>query len=299
MNCVPCQAKLEDFLYGELKESQAAEVRAHLEACGACSALREQLELENSIFARFYEETALEPTEEMWRSISARIRAEPAPQPQPESGGGWMASIGIGAWAWLFKPVIWRQAGFAVLLIAISVSATIFFFKRSQQRDEDLARRNDRTAAPATPKSASPTPGPSEAPEASGERTVVVSEPAKSATERPQTSSGAKRSAPAARQPVQPARRPSERELLDQQIARAVREYRSAIQLLDRAIAKRRAGFDPELVKQYESSLALIDESIAASRRAFRERPGDPASGQFLLAAYARKVELMQEIALR
>ncbi|HKX32008.1 MAG TPA: hypothetical protein VJ302_30250, partial [Blastocatellia bacterium] len=193
----------------------------------------------------------------------------------PETGSDWLMGLaGAGIWAWLSKPMIWRQAAFAALLVAISVSATIFFFKRSQQPDGPLARRQD-----PSPSVETPTPAP-----ASATPPVVT----------PAVTPAPKRSVP-----VPSAKPLTERELLDRQIVRAEREYRGAIRLLDRAIAKRQDQFDPELVKQYESSLALIDESIAASRRAFRERPGDLAAGQFLLAAYARKVELMQDLALR
>ncbi|MBP6823641.1 MAG: hypothetical protein KA368_18980, partial [Acidobacteria bacterium] len=80
---------------------------------------------------------------------------------------------------------------------------------------------------------------------------------------------------------------------------RTEREYKNAIKLLDQAVAKRRSGIEPEAFKKYESSLALIDSSIAQSKRALRELPNDLVAGQFLLAAYARKVELMQEIAMQ
>jgi len=86
---------------------------------------------------------------------------------------------------------------------------------------------------------------------------------------------------------------------MNRQIARAEREYQKAVGMLDQVIAKRRDRLDPELIKQYESSLALIDDSIAASRRSMQERPGDPTAGQFLLAAYARKLDLMQDMAMR
>jgi hypothetical protein len=36
-----------------------------------------------------------------------------------------------------------------------------------------------------------------------------------------------------------------------------------------------------------------------ARRRALRERPDDPTAGQFLLAAYAKKLGLMQDIAMQ
>ena len=86
--------------------------------------------------------------------------------------------------------------------------------------------------------------------------------------------------------------------MIRQQIARAEREYQGAVRLLERAIARRRNSLDPTVVREYESSLALIDSSIRQSRAALRANPDDLSTGQFLLATYARKVELMQDIAL-
>ena len=91
----------------------------------------------------------------------------------------------------------------------------------------------------------------------------------------------------------------TEDEVLSQQIAKATREYQSAIHLLERTIAKRKTQLDEGTVKQFESSLAMIDASIASSRTALRTHPNDPTAARFLLAAYSKKVELMQEIAMR
>ena len=55
MNCERCKVELEDFLYGELAERLAAEVRQHLAGCDGCTAERGRLESENSLFAEFYE----------------------------------------------------------------------------------------------------------------------------------------------------------------------------------------------------------------------------------------------------
>ena len=92
---------------------------------------------------------------------------------------------------------------------------------------------------------------------------------------------------------------PSEQEVISRQVARATKEYQGAILLLEKAVARRRTELDPAAAAQYESSLAIIDDSIAASRRALHENPSDPNAARFLLAAYSRKVDLMQEIALR
>ncbi len=262
MNCERSQAELEDFLSGELSEARAAEIRAHLGGCFACAAARDEVERENELFAQFYEQTALEPSEETWASIRSRLDAKPPrPPPTEPAGGGWFA--------WLFRPAVVRQFAFAVVLIALSVAATTFFLKRGKEENKDVAIDHGPAATPTPQPTVAPTPAPSPNP--------VVRPP----------------------QPAVRRKQLTDQEMLNQQLARAEREYQNAIRMLDQAIVKRKDSLDPGVFKQYESSLALIDNSIAQSRRALRDRPNDPAAGQFLLAAYGRKVELMQDIAMR
>jgi Putative zinc-finger len=272
MSCELCRSELEDFLSGELSESRASEIRAHLASCGACASARGDLERENELFARYYDQTAAEPSSAMWESIRQQIRAETVPLRDKKDDGGWLAGLaGNGAFSWLFSSSMLRQAAFSLLLIALTVAVTTWVLRRGRDELKQVENREMATASPSPATAATP-------PE-------IMPPPKKSRADVP-------RATPRAR-PL------SDQGLINQQIARAEREYRNAIKLLDSAIAKRKDGFDPELIKQYESSLALIDSSIAASRRALRERPNDLAAGQFLLAAYARKVELMQDFSMR
>lgn len=271
MNCELCRSELEDFLYGELSEARASRVRAHLAACRDCAAAHDSLERENSIYTRYYERIAVDPSPEMWNAIRQRIRAgesraEAEPAQEKKARGG--------ALTWLFRPSLLRQAAFSVLLVALTVAVTTWVLKRG--RDE--VRKSE--PGNVVQKMPIPTPQPAATPPV-----------------------------PTAKQPEVAVRRaPRARRLsgasagnnqIGEQIARAEREYRHAIKLLDSAVASRKGALDPELLKQYENSLALIDSSIAASRHALRERPDDLAAGQFLLAAYARKVELMQDFSMR
>jgi len=80
-------------------------------------------------------------------------------------------------------------------------------------------------------------------------------------------------------------------------IARAEKEYEKAIGLLTDVVEKRKASLDPQLVAELEKNLKVIDENIAATRKAFREHPSDPEYALYMLAAYARKVDLLQEVA--
>jgi len=286
MNCERCQNEIEDFLYGELDGARAAGIRAHLTNCAACAAAREDLERENELFAQFYEQTAIEPASEMWEPIRARINT--APQSQTQSEIGWLERLRKGMSGWLFAPAqtaLLRQASFAILLIALSVAITTIYLKRSEKDAGDVAGGGDKITPATTPQQVS-TPIPSPSTDIAG-------------GQKPIKNGSSPKGGPPAIHRAAPARQLTDQEMMNQQIARAEREYQKAIRMLDQAIAKRRGGLDPALVKQYESSLALIDGSIASSRRALRQRPDDPTAGQFLLAAYAKKLDLMQDVAMQ
>jgi tetratricopeptide (TPR) repeat protein len=283
MNCERCKNELEDFLYGELGESLSAEIRAHLMNCAVCAAMRDEIGRENEIFGQFYEQTSIEPAAEMWEAIRARINSEVRGRAQIERGRGWLERLRAGAFGRLLAPATLRQAAFAALLIALSVAATTIYLKLGENGAEKIAGGGEQaTPTPAPRRDATPSPS------------IDIATVARPNNAAPAT--------PGARPPINRAAPPrplTEQELMNRQIARAEREYQKAIRLLDQAIAKQRDRLDPGLIRQYESSLALIDDSIAASRRALRERPDDPTAGQFLLAAYAKKLDLMQDIAMK
>ena len=266
MNCEHCQAELEDFLYGELGPARAAAVKTHLAGCADCRRARADLGREAELFAGYHERTALEPTPEMWEQIRTRIEAD---GPAPGRGAtGWLGRLSLLP---LLQPAVLRQLAFGALLVGVSVAATAIYLRerRPEPRRPEISTQTTPTPVPgSTPAVPDATPAPTAPPQI------------------------------AAVKPKPRAPKLSEEELIGQQVARAEREYQGAIRLLDRAIARRRDGLGPAILAQYQSSLALIDGSIEASRRALRDHPRDPAAGQFLLAAYAKKVELMQEIAM-
>ena len=278
MNCERCQTELEDFLYGELSERLSVETRAHLADCAGCAAMRDNLEREHELFAQFYEQTANDPTAETWDAIRARITTEPARQAPIEAKPRWWQSL-ISGW---LTPAVLRQVALALLLVALSVAATIVLMKRGDD-GKNIAQQGGKQEV-------TPLPSPAPSPTTNVAQVEPLAKPSP-ANQPPAQQTGAKREAVKVR-PL------SDQELIIRQLARAEREYQGAIKMLDRAVAKRRDQIQPEAFKQYQASLALIDSSIAQSRRALHERPEDPSASQFLLAAYARKVELMQTIAM-
>ncbi|MEP7340649.1 MAG: hypothetical protein ABI977_23155, partial [Acidobacteriota bacterium] len=263
------------FLYGESSERLAGQMRAHLADCAECTALRDELEREHELFTQFYEQTAIDPTSETWEAIRTRIAEEPVRQ-VTETKPRWWQSL-AGGWP---TPVLMRQAAFALLLVALSVTATVLLMKRGDD-GKNIARHDDQQNVNPSPQPPAPSP-----------TTNVAQVKPDTAITPPPVKPGNVRRDAVKPQPL------SDQELLARQLARAEREYQGAIRMLDQAIAKRRDDIAPEAFKQYQASLALIDNSIAQSKRALRERPDDPGASQFLLAAYAKKVELMQTVAM-
>jgi len=81
-------------------------------------------------------------------------------------------------------------------------------------------------------------------------------------------------------------------------IQRAEREYMSAIETLGDIVASLQPPMNAALRAELEQSLLIIDENISSMREAFFAHPSDPELAHYLLAAYNRKVELLQEFAV-
>jgi hypothetical protein len=281
MNCENCQLELEDLFYGELPPGRVAELRAHLSGCDECRDVEATIARETEIFSSYYTQTEIEPPAQMWGAIRDRIRTE---EPVRVARRGWGERFSGGIFGWLLQPVVLRQAAAALALILVTVAVTVFLTSRKDE-GQQLAG-NHSTPAPSPAPSVTVTPAPTPTSNQTGELIVKGSGRAAVKNER-------------VARPTPAPKTLSDEELIRAQVARAEREYVSAIRLLDRAVAQRKGQIDNSVYAQYEASLALIDDSIEKSRTALRAHPGDMTAGQFLLTAYARKVELMQEFVLR
>jgi hypothetical protein len=81
-----------------------------------------------------------------------------------------------------------------------------------------------------------------------------------------------------------------------QSVQRAEQEYLRAIQQLSAVVEKQKSTLEPRVIADLQSNLKLIDEHIAATRSAYYAHPQDPELGLFMLAAYSRKVQLLQDL---
>jgi hypothetical protein len=114
----------------------------------------------------------------------------------------------------------------------------------------------------------------------------------------------------AERKPVVPSNDPAQvlvasqnNEMLRRQRAteRLVREaeskYLAAIRMLSEDVNRKRTRLDPQVAARFDETLATIDRSIAETRRTVLRQRNDPVAVQYMLSAYAKKVEVMREMA--
>ncbi|MCA1557660.1 MAG: hypothetical protein LC731_03865, partial [Acidobacteria bacterium] len=83
----------------------------------------------------------------------------------------------------------------------------------------------------------------------------------------------------------------------DQLVREAEQKYRAAISLLARDAKRRRTLLEPDVLARFDQTLTAVDRTISETRRAVRQQPDDPVAVQYMLAAYAKKVEVLREMA--
>ncbi len=260
MKCGDLQDLIEDYHDGRLDAELAASVQLHLGNCPQCAEALVVMQNEEKLYLSYREtlERDLVVKPEIWSHVRARIEAEGIIAPDARN----LPSRGmqLGRWlSFLGGPHWARQLGFAALLVVLSIAGTLFFVRN----------RADIT---------------------SNSRMQPVSVPAPGSTP----------------MPARPAELqtgtndiPSERSLeaAVRAIQRAERDYLDAIHLLNDIVDHRKPSLDPKLVRELDSNLKAIDANIAATRKAYYAHPSDPYLAQYMLTAYGKKVELLQELA--
>ena len=117
MKCDVCLQFLEEYIDGELKESDAAPVSSHLVTCVSCASEFEALTAEQEIYSRYDREMNVAPT--MWNEIAARtVDLRRTAETQAENRRrNWFA----------LPSLSWSLAGaLAVLLIAVALGVAYF-----------------------------------------------------------------------------------------------------------------------------------------------------------------------------
>jgi len=275
MKCEQCRALIEDYFDGELNESAASQVRAHLGTCMSCASVAAAIGREQEIYATY--EREIEVPVNLWSNIHARI------QEDREVGSGSLLSR-VRAWLARGNAGLRLSPAFAaaLMVIAIVATATVMHYLHSRTQNE-----RDSISAQAT----NPSPRGGDSNEA-----VVNPRPTQSSVPSPPSNSEpavvqrspkttvAKRTPPPAPDPATLVRE-------------AEQKYVAAIGILSRDLKTRRRQLDPETRSRFDIALAEIDQSIDATRQAVRRNPNDPIAIGYMLTAYAKKVDFLRETA--
>jgi anti-sigma factor RsiW len=315
MKCEECTTgALEEFLDGELDERRAAAIDAHLAACHGCALRYEALLDEQTIYAGY--ERDVQVTPHMWAGIAASIASEAEPRGGAESlfkkvrtqkVRAWLANVLV---APRFSPVLTA----ALMLLAIGATATVMKYLSAQtDATRDIAASSQPRAV-ATPASIVPQPTPAATPVVSpgASKNNAPSVNANMQTDgrekSPPPESRRKRDAEL-RTPAMPANDPAqllvanrngEQQRRQRATERLVREaeskYVAAIKLLSEDVNRKRTRLDPQVAARFDETLATIDRSIAETRRTVLKHGNDPVAVQYMLSAYAKKVEVMREM---
>lgn len=293
MKCEDCQKVLEEYFDGELGERAEVEVRAHLMNCEGCSQALEALGDEQNVYALYVRDADVSPA--LWAGISARISEEE----RARKGSlieRWRRML-AGAFA---TPRLSPALTFALLVL--SVGATAGLMKYMQSRSD-----NAQPVASKQPDKAQPVP------------TAIVEQPVESADgkEAEPVTGGSEQFAQGGErneEKTAPAYRSADRfegrraaasdtvgfpyeDSPEQLVREAEQKYRAAIALLARDAKRRRTLLEPDVRARFDQTLAAVDQTINETRNAARRQPDDPVALQYMLAAYAKKVEVLREMA--
>jgi hypothetical protein len=259
---------LDEYVEDELNERQAAQASAHINVCAECADHYEELKRERQIYFRYF--TSLEATPALSVGVRAAIAETERKRASDNQGlrERLLAAFGISS----FNPA--HGAVALALLITLGVVISVMKFQSAGNRSqpEPVSQKGD---APEPP--------------------ILIAE-GRGDDQRKQD---APRSIPVKRAPQNtfsagPTLKPTAVEAVE----KARRQYLKALATLSRDI-ERRPRLSPEVLSQFEKSLADVDRTISATQQAVRQQPGDVAAVQYMTAAYAKKIELLRDIAGR
>lgn len=270
MKCEEFLSMIEEYFDSELDEKNSRLVATHIAACNGCAVEYDKLCREQELYASYEREVDVTPV--LWAGVQARIREEKAIRPTGRIRQ-WMD-------AFFGTPRLSLVATAALVVIAVGATVAVMSYLNSRNQPNNLSAGNQ--TAENNPPSNSTTQGGTDnqkpddvtppAPEKGGTQPVAF--------------------------PNKPPRTEAARKPTPEQLIReAEQKYVAAIALLSKEVNRRRTEIDPAVLARFDSALAAIDRTIEDTRRAVRQSPNDPIALQYMLAAYAKKVDVMREMA--
>ncbi|HEY6333892.1 MAG TPA: zf-HC2 domain-containing protein [Blastocatellia bacterium] len=284
MRCEDALSFIEEYVDGELDERSARALTAHMASCESCHQAYEELKREQEIYSRYHRDIDTGVSQALWAGVYSRIQAEKV----AKSNGP--VSRFYQRLALVFSGPRLSPA-WAVMMVVLAVALTVLtmeYLRREDRRPaQQLAGGSSNQVqpvpSPVTQPSQVPAPGVSPGTVAQTQEAPIGPERA----HKPETVRAVKpmaEKAPSKASPEEVVREAEEKQL-------------AAIAMLSREIDRRRSDLDPGVVAKFQVALTAIDRTIAETRQAVHQHPGDPVAAQYMLAAYAEKIEVLKEIA--
>ena len=278
MRCDDCQPRLEEYFDGELNQQLARQVQDHLTDCVLCSQILHGLNTEHEIYGSYAPDIQVTP--QMWSNVRARLAVTNT------ATRATMLDYLFAAFTNRFtrpRISVWTTAGLVVAAIGLTI-LVMRYATPTQQQDPH----------PVTAALPHPT-----AEKATDQRVVPERETTKAAagpTRAPRFPRNTG-SLYAQKSRTRPTDSPSLRTKTPSQLVQeAEQKYLMAIALLSLPAQRQRSRLDAVAQAKIEQALVSIDRTIAGTRMVVRKHPNDPVAVQYMLTAYARKVDMLREM---
>lgn len=282
MKCEDYLPIIESYVDGELDSQMAQRVRTHLAMCDSCQDFVSELRQEQEVYAIYKREVDITPA--LWAAVEARIEKE-----RPVRSSGLFESLTKWITGLMGTPRL--SPALAAALILATIGTTIVVMKYLNAPEINETRQVAEATVPSPTQEHK-----SEQPKIAGEQPPKANEanpaPTGSETVNPnEVRKTPERPKVVVKQPSKPAPTP------EQLVREAEQKYLSAIAILEKDVSRSKSKLDPMMVVRFEKAMVDIDNTIAETRRAVRENPEDPIALQYMLSAYAKKMDVLREIA--
>ena len=271
MTCEQFEARLPDYMEGDLTGDERSSLERHVESCAHCRPILEDLK---AIVASAGALGPIEPSRDLWSGIEARIGTQVVPLGSRRA-----------------MPLV-RTLAAAVVLMAVTAGVTWELAKRGSNGQPASSQALPTLTAASSNDQPNPT-GPT--------GPIIV-------TTQPQVASNEGVTSTPPRAAVSAVRTPAATPVTGNEMVRAVRSsgraastaalYDNEITRLHSVIQQRRGELDPKTVAAIERSLAVIDTSIAQARSALAKDPASRFLNGRLTDALDKKVELLRTTAM-
>ncbi|PYS49913.1 MAG: hypothetical protein DMF68_08720 [Acidobacteria bacterium] len=299
MRCEECLPLVEEYFDGELDEPMVNLVAEHVTACARCATEYQKLEREQELYLSYECDAEVAPA--FWNNVKAQAARESIRSPKLSQRFG---RLFAGLQSNFSAPRFSATLTASIVLVAIGITAGVMLYINSRGKTANTAERiSQKESTPATASQPAPNQvagrdeqsktavaGQREIEKDLNKRQLVQNRDERKANQSLAVQRG---TVPRTTMKTDAQLR---KQTPDQLIREAEQKYLAAIAMLSRDVSRHRSKLDSETAMRFERTLAEIDRTIMDTRRAVREHPGDPIAAQYMLTAYAKKVDVLREM---